>query len=414
MSIGSELTDFLGKGVILVIEPVSNYRISIKNFLSNLKIKNYRIVGSVAEARREMLTVKVRIFVCEWQLPEKNGLIFCRELRREKANRDSPFLLLSTESLRKDVILASEGGVDAYLLKPFSFEDFSTQLSSLIAAAKNPSPFLSMIERAEEHIEQNETWVAEALLKEALQLKPNSARAMAGIGRIHLANGDQMQALVAFRSAVEVNPEYIDGHKYLLKIAEQTRDLQGMLRTARTLHSLSPENPRYPLMMARALMELGNLNASEEMFRVCVRLSPTLADAFRGLGVVHMHRKEFEKAVKSFEKALDLEKGDIPTLNSLGMSYVKQGLFEDGIQRYKMALKINPNDARVLFNLGLAWTEFGQVQNARDAFQRAIAADPKLEKAKRQLFKLNKNRTINTTDGDAKEIPIIPSFKKGA
>ncbi len=45
MNLITEIQDFLGKGFVLVIEPAPNYRSSLKNFFSNLKIKNVRIVG---------------------------------------------------------------------------------------------------------------------------------------------------------------------------------------------------------------------------------------------------------------------------------------------------------------------------------------------------------------------------------
>jgi len=332
-----------------------------------------------------MLTLKVGLFLSEWHLPEKNGLTFCRELRREKQYQTTPFLLMSTESFRKDVILASEGGVDGYLLKPFSFEEFRSQLTQIIQSIKNPSPFVSMMERVESHLELGEAWVAESLLREALTMKPHSARAMTALGRVQLLNKNAKEAAESFKRAVEFNPDYVDGYKYLLQISEEQKDLESVIQTATVLHGLSPENPRYPLLLAKAQMEYGDLEGSERMFKMAVRLSPTLAEAYRGLGMLYLQKKEFEKATRSLERALDLEKGDIATLNSLGLSYVKQGLIEEGIKRYRLALAIDAFDARVLFNLGLACREIGDTQGARDAFQRAIAVDPEHAKAKRQL-----------------------------
>lgn len=416
MNLSQELIDFIGSGTVLVIEPTPNYKTSIKSFLNNLKLKSVRIVGSVGEARREMLTIKVGLFICEWQLPEKNGLIFCRELRREKVHRATPFLLLSSENLRKDVILASEGGVDGYLLKPFSYEDFCAQLQLLLTQAKNPNPVSALIDRAEVHLEQSEYWVAESLFKEAISLKSTSARAMTGLGRIHLGLNDYEKAMDAFQKAVELNPEYVDGYKFILQIAEERGDTQNMLQTSTILHSLSPDNPKYPLMIARAHMEMGNLVDSEHFFKLTVRLSPTLADGFKGLGNVYMQKKEYEKAMKALEKALDLEKADIPTLNSLGLSYVKQGMVDEGIRRYRLALSLDPHDARVLFNLGLAYEEKGSTPQAKDCFQRALNSDPALEKAKRQLQRMAKNSADAKNTGTAGADGVIspPNFKKGA
>jgi tetratricopeptide (TPR) repeat protein len=390
LSLTRDLQEYLGNQFILILEPAHNYRTSIKNFLTNLKIKHIRFVGSVAEAKREMLTVKVAMFIVEWQLPEKNGIQFCRELRKDKHFKSTPFLLLSTENLRKDVMLASEGGINSYLLKPFSYEDFCTQLSNLLNSVKNPSPLNSLIERAESHLEQKEFWVAEALLNEALSIKPNSAKAICGLGRIELGNGHIPLALKHFQNAISLNPDYVDGYKYILEIAELRQDQAGILQTATILNSMSPENPRYPLLIASAHMEMGNLADSEHFFKMSVKLSPMLADGHRGLGNVYLHQKEYEKARKALEKALDLDKKDVSTLNSLGLAYVRQNMVDDGIRKYRIALSLDPTDSRVLFNIGLAFEIKGDLQDAKEAFQRAIAANPAFDKAKRNLDRISK------------------------
>jgi DNA-binding response OmpR family regulator len=121
-----------------------------------------------------MLVTKVGLIICEWQLPEKNGLIFCRELRKNNKHKATPFLLISSENLRKDVILASEGGINAYLLKPFSYEDFCSQLQKLIVAAQSPTPIVKLLDAGDSHIENGEPWFAGPLYMEALELKDSS------------------------------------------------------------------------------------------------------------------------------------------------------------------------------------------------------------------------------------------------
>ena len=399
MSLVRELNNFIDQKFILVLEPAANYRASIKNFLTNLKVKNVRYVTTVAEAKREMLTIKVAIFIVEWQLPEKNGLQFCRELRKDKTYKNTPYLLLSTENLRKDVMLATEGGIDSYLLKPFSYEDFCSQISMLLNAVKNPSPVNSLIVRAEGHIDQKEYWVAEELLKEALAIKPASARALCGLGRIELGNKNIPAALTHFQRAITLNPDYVDAYKFILQIAEERADMQGVLQAAGILQSISPENPRYPLLVAFAHMEMGHLADSEHFFKLSVQLSPTLADGYKGLGSVYLKQKEFDKARKSLEKALDLDKGDVSTLNSLGLAYVRQAMVDEGIRKYRMALSIDAADSRVLFNLGLALEIKGNLKLAKDSFQKAVSANPSFEKARRNLERLKKADT--TADASA-------------
>lgn len=385
VSLSRDLNEFLGERYILVIEPKMNFRVTIQNFLARLKCPNVKLVGSISEARQEIQTKKIGFFIAEWLLPEKNGLEFCREIRKDQRHKSTPYLLLTTENLKADIVLASEGGISACLLKPFSYQDFCDQLRLIVLDEKNPSHVQSLIERAEAYFEQKEFWVAEALFCEALTLKPNSARAMCGIGQIELANQNSEKAIMCFKQAVKNNPEYIEGYKQLLKLSEKKNDHEGIIQGATILHRLSPENPRYPLMIAASQMELGRFLVAEEFFKITVKLSPSLAAGYRGLGNLYLRTKEFQKAAQNLEKALDIETSDVPTLNSLGMAYVRQNLIDKGIDRYKLALTISPEDPRVLFNLGLALEIKGRFSEAFEAFHKASKVDPNFDKARRKL-----------------------------
>ncbi len=385
MTLAREIFDFLGERYILVIEPRMNFRVTIQGFLTRLKCSKVKLVGSVEEARQEIRSKKIGFIIAEWLLPEKNGLEFCRELRKDPRHKTTPYLLMTTENLKGDIVLASEGGISACLLKPFSFQDFCDQLRVILAGEKNPSHIQSLLERAESYIEKKEYWVADALFCEVLTLKPSSARAICGVGRIELANQNLDKAIVCFKQAVANNPEYIDGYRQLLKISTEKNDHEGIIQGATILHRLSPENPKYPLLIAASQMELGRYSAAEEFFKITVNLSPSLASGYRGLGNLYLRTKEFVKASINLEKALDIETSDVSTLNSLGTAYVRQNLIDKGIERYRLALNINAQDPRVLFNLGLALEAKGRLAEAFEAFHKALTSDPDFQKAHRKL-----------------------------
>ena len=393
MKLTSQLSEFLDGRFVLVIEPSNNYRASIKSFFSHLKFKNVRCVRSIAEARREMMVVKVGMFIVEWQMTEKNGLEFCREIRKASQFEMTPFLLLSCENLHNDVILASEGGINSYLLKPFSFPDFAAQLTNLIQRRNSPSVFDSLLDRADFHLKEKEYWVAETLYTEALSLKPSSAKAFCGLGCIQMERSNIPAALSFFRNAVAANSSYVESYKFILQLAEGRADHVTALQTAAILHELSPENPRYPLQMAYAQLELKNTTESEKYFKICIRLSPLAAAGHKGLGSLYFVKKEFRKSQKALERALDLDATDISTLNSLGTALVRLGKFDEGIHKYRIALSLNASDARVLFNLGLALELSGDLTEAVASFRRAMTADPNNLKSQKNIARIEKLAT---------------------
>lgn len=388
-----QFATWLGDRTVLVVEPSVNYRTSIKRFLTNLRVKRIKLVSTVAEARRELLTDKVGFFIAEWALDHENGLQFCRAIRKQEAYKQTPFLLLSVENLRNDIMLASEVHIDGYLLKPFSFEDFCDQIESVLKAVTNPSALTTMLELAEDRLSRGDADSAGQLFKEAFDLRPSSARALCGLAKVEHVRGNLPEALRLLRDALQHNPDFMEAYREMLAIAEERDDRAAMIQAASILHAQSPENPRYTLVLARAYLEMNELEGSMTFYKKTVALSPRMAEAYKGLGNVYLAREEYEKAKKSFKRALDFDADDAGLMNSLALAHIRLLQYKEGIECYMMALKLDPNDARVLFNIGHAYekrNQGGDRDKARWYYSQALIYQAGFDKAVRGLERLDK------------------------
>jgi Tfp pilus assembly protein PilF len=420
-AVQKRLSEFLHDKVVLVVEPSVNYRTSIKQFLANLRVNRIKLVSSVQEARRELLTARVGLFIVEWSMEGENGLQFCRSLRKEPSYKDTAFMLLSTENLRKDVILASELKIHSYLLKPFSYEEFCYQLASIIKLQQSPTRLAQILDLAHEQLEKGDLNLSENLFNEALSIQAKSAKALVGLALVEQKKKNSMGALRYLNQATQANPEYIEAFRMMLDVLEERKDRAGMLQTAIILHEMSPENPRYTLVLARCYLEISALEASEKFFKKTVQLSPRLADGYKGLGYVYLAQDEYEKARKHFSKAIDLDTKDASTLNALGTSYIRLGQFQEGIARYMMALKFVPHDPRILFNIGHAHEKNSDLEKAKWYYAQSLLHKPNFEKPKRGLERLEGSRPDSSTEEpdlainlDRMEIEENPPKKQSA
>ena len=385
------LHEHLDQKWLLVAEPSKNYKASIKSFLANLKVEKIKFAGSATEVHREMLTTPVGFFVLAWDLSgDKNGLQLCRELRKLNQHTQTPILLLSAENMRQDVVLASEVGIDGYLLKPFSYEDFSSAIDHIVMNRESPSPVNQLLNEAFSQLARGQIAAAGDLFTNALRDFPTSARAQCGLAATIYLKGDKNDAIELYRQAIETNPHYIDAYRELMEILMALKRTDDLYSLAKMVNTLSPGNPRYTMLVAKASLDLGNLEESESFFRQTIRLSPRLAEAYKGLGNIEFIKEDYISAMKHFKKALDLEKGDIGVLNSLGLTYVKMGKIKEGIDRYRAALKISPHEPKVLFNLGYAKEKLGDVEDALFYYKCALEYDPDFSKAARRLEVLTK------------------------
>lgn len=382
--------EILGPKFVLVVEPTLNYKNSMKGFFSNLKLQNVKFVSSVKEAKVALLTLDVGLFICEWSLKEQNGIQFCREIRENARYQTVPFLLLTVENLKKDVVLAGEVGIDGYLLKPFSYEEFQDALVHVLKVQHTPSTINKNIAEAQNLMGEDNLEAAEDLFKKIVAESPLSARAWHGLAQIADKKNDPGKALELLKRAVDINPDYVDALRDLIELLAIRGPVRDLILYAQKAHEISPENPKYTIMLARAHLEEEEYALSEQFFKRTIRLSPKLAQAYKGLGRLYMIQEDYDSAMKNFERALDLDEGDVSTLNSLGMTYVKLGKFQNGIDKYQAALKIRPHDHRILFNLGYAKEKVNDFQSARYFYEQVLSMRPEFDKAARRLKALPK------------------------
>lgn len=69
------------------------------------------------------------LIILDINLPNKDGLDICRDLRAQKVN--TPILMLTARSEEIDKILGLETGADDYLTKPFSVREFTARVKAI-------------------------------------------------------------------------------------------------------------------------------------------------------------------------------------------------------------------------------------------------------------------------------------------
>jgi len=71
-----------------------------------------------------------RLLIVDWYLPAKDGLVMCRDLRRQGVM--VPILMLTARDALADRVAALDTGVDDYLIKPFAFAELLARLRALL------------------------------------------------------------------------------------------------------------------------------------------------------------------------------------------------------------------------------------------------------------------------------------------
>ncbi len=82
------------------------------------------------------------------------------------------------------------------------------------------------------------------------------------------------------------------------------------------------------------------------------------------------------KAIRAYQRALELNPQAIGASINLGTIYYRQGLWKEAEACYRAALAVNPTHALVHFNLANLFEETGELAKAREHYEEAIRLDP--------------------------------------
>lgn len=90
---------------------------------------NFVICKTIAEARKALERYPFDLLIFDINLPDGNGLEFCRELKRKI---QIPIALLTAKGMEMDIVKGLESGADDYITKPFSLMVLRARIRTLL------------------------------------------------------------------------------------------------------------------------------------------------------------------------------------------------------------------------------------------------------------------------------------------
>ena len=94
-----------------------------------------KVAHAVLDARDRVDEALPDLIVLDWMLPDKSGIDFARELRKDERTRDLPILMLTARAAEDDKVRGLEVGADDYVTKPFSPKELMARIKALLRRA---------------------------------------------------------------------------------------------------------------------------------------------------------------------------------------------------------------------------------------------------------------------------------------
>ena len=138
-----KLPEPLIKGTILIVDDISFY-----NSLVTQSLSLYGFTGTIvfAPSVHEAFTIirdilnsgkVVDLIISDLHLSDAKGSDLAKQIRLNKVTENIPFVLMTTDSERKSILMALDSGVDHFVIKPI---DAGKLLDSINFAWKKRNP----------------------------------------------------------------------------------------------------------------------------------------------------------------------------------------------------------------------------------------------------------------------------------
>jgi two-component system chemotaxis response regulator CheY len=115
----------------LVVDDFSTMRRIVRNLLKELGFTNVEEAEDGAVALARLKQGGVDFVVSDWNMPNMDGLTLLQNVRADPKIKGLPFLMITAEAKKENIIAAAQAGASGYIVKPFTAATLQEKLEKI-------------------------------------------------------------------------------------------------------------------------------------------------------------------------------------------------------------------------------------------------------------------------------------------
>jgi len=119
---------------VLVVDDFATMRRILRNILKQVGFTRISESDDGKNALKELKKEKFDLILCDWNMPEMSGLELLKAVRADTELKATPFVMVTAEAQKDNIVEAVKAGVNNYVVKPFTAETISEKLSKVFPA----------------------------------------------------------------------------------------------------------------------------------------------------------------------------------------------------------------------------------------------------------------------------------------
>jgi two-component system chemotaxis response regulator CheY len=115
----------------LVVDDFSTMRRIVRNLLKELGFTNVDEAEDGAVALAKLREGGFEFVVSDWNMPNMDGLTLLQNVRADPKLKALPFLMVTAEAKKENIIAAAQAGASGYVVKPFTAATLQEKLEKI-------------------------------------------------------------------------------------------------------------------------------------------------------------------------------------------------------------------------------------------------------------------------------------------
>ncbi len=115
----------------LVVDDFSTMRRIVRNLLKELGFTNVEEAEDGAVALGKLREGNFEFVVSDWNMPNMDGLTLLQNVRGDARLKTLPFLMITAEAKKENIIAAAQAGASGYIVKPFTAATLQEKLDKI-------------------------------------------------------------------------------------------------------------------------------------------------------------------------------------------------------------------------------------------------------------------------------------------
>ncbi|MDB6092986.1 MAG: repeat-containing protein [Verrucomicrobia bacterium] len=215
---------------------------------------------------------------------------------------------------------------------------------------------------------------AEVLLKK----DPSKVAPYILLSKVHNAQGDNQQAEVDLKKAIELHPEATEAYYLLAGLYQNGNQRDKALANLEAIVAQSPKDTRALMLVAVMSEQKNDEVKAKDAYEKLLAVEPKFAPALNNLAYLYAeHFHDYDKALDAAQKARDLLPNEPHVADTLGWILFQKKQYPRAVVLLQESAAKLPDSPEIQFHYGMAAYMMADAVASKKAFDRALELNPK-------------------------------------